>query len=214
MGRHWVHPGLLLQGQVDPARPQILSYATIGSQSVLVGVGYAVPAGADIPAGPAPRVAWHIHDGTIIEEAVQPDHDAHAAGQADARTGGVAVLHAWVHVANPAGLFASDNWALPFVRLGLEPPAGASEAAARALSLVAGGATFYVEQLAATTALTAHGAVSVESIFTARADTVGRWLAARRPGPLDATELDWLAGVWSAAWTEARAAVVAASAPQ
>jgi len=206
MGRHWVHPGLLLQGAVDPARPQILSYATIGGQPVLVGVAYAVPAGVELPDGPAPREAWHVHDGPVVEEAVQPDHDAHSAARAGPGAGGVAVLHAWIYVANPAGPFASDNWALPFVRLGLAPPAGAPQAAARALALASGGAPFYVEQLATTTELTAAAARRIESILTAAANTVTGWLASRPDQPLDPAEIEWLARLWTEAWSEARAA--------
>jgi hypothetical protein len=206
MGRHWVHPGLLLQGTVDPGRPQILSYATIGGRPMLVGVAYAVPAGSELPDGPAPREAWHVHDGTLVEEATQPDHDAHLAVRAGPGMGGVAVLHAWVYVANPAGLFASDNWALPFVRLGLEPPTAFPEAAGRALALADSGVAFFVEQLGATTDLGPAAARAVESALAARADTVRAWLAARPRGPLDAGELDRLARLWGAAWSDARAA--------
>lgn len=206
MGQHWVHPGLLIQGVVDPARPQILSYATVAGRPVLVGVAYAVPAGAPLPDGPAPREAWHVHDGTLVEEAVQPDHDAHRAVGTGPAMGGVAVLHAWICVANPAGLFASDNWALPFVRLGLEPPARVPEAAARALALAAGGVPFYVEQLGSTTDLPVDAARTIERILAARADTVGRWLASRPTRPLDPAEIGWLTTLWTAAWSEARAA--------
>lgn len=65
MGEHWVHPGLLVGGQLDAAHPQILE--------------------------------------------------------------------------NPAGVFATDNWALPYERLGLRAPPSAPIAAARALSLARGG---------------------------------------------------------------------------
>jgi hypothetical protein len=206
MGQHWVHPGLLIQGVVDPARPQILSYATIAGRPVLVGVAYAVPTGARIPDGPAPREAWHVHDGTLVEEAVQPDHDAHRVVGAGPAMGGVAVLHAWIYVANPAGLFASDNWALPFVRLGLEPPARVPEATARALALAAGGVPFYVEQLGSTADLPGDAARTIERLLGARADTVGRWLASRPARPLDPAEIEWLTSLWTAAWSEARAA--------
>jgi hypothetical protein len=168
-------------------------------------VAYAVPAGAPLPDGPAPREAWHVHDGTLVEEAVQPDHDAHQAVGTGPDMGGVAVLHAWIYVANPAGLFASDNWALPFVRLGLEPPARFPEAAARALALAADGAPFYVEQLAATTDLTVDAARTIERMLAARADTVGRWLASRPARRFDQAELEWLAKLWTETWSAARA---------
>jgi hypothetical protein len=185
MGQHWVHPGLLLAERIDPGRPAILSYATVAGTPQLVGVAYVLPAGAAVPDGPAPRPAWHVHDGTIMAEAVQPDHDAHAAG--DAVPAGVAVLHVWIYAENPAGRFASDNWALPFVTAGLDPPATAAPAAARGLSL-GRSAAFYAEQQGGhRTALEANGAV------------VRRWLASRTAGPVTATELAWLERVWSEA---------------
>lgn len=118
MGRHWVHPGLLLAARVDPERPAILSYATIAGRPTLVGVAYALPSGALVPQGPAPRDAWHVHDGTVMDEAVKLDHSAHAAP--DTVDAGLAVLHAWLFVPNPAGMFAPDNRNLPFVVAWLE----------------------------------------------------------------------------------------------
>lgn len=208
MGRHWVHPGLLLKGTIDPAHPQILSYATVGGQPVLVGVAYAVPAGVALPVGPAPPTAWHVHDGTVVEEAVQPDHDAHRApAREDSTARGVAVLHAWIYIANPGGLFAADNWALPFVRLGLEPPTGGAVDAARALSLAAGSVTYYLDQLASATRLAPDAVAAIEVQLLAGADTVGRWLAARPATPLDRGDLDWLAKVWAVASREMQTAM-------
>lgn len=182
MGQHWVHPGLLLAERLDPARPAILSYATVSGRPRLVGVAYVLPAGAQVPPGPAPRHAWHVHDGTVMAEAIQPDHDAHGAG--DAVSAGVAVLHAWIYVTNPSGTFASDNWALPFVTAGLEPPAGAAPAAARGVSL-ARSAAFYATQLGL-------DAASLERA----GEAVQRWLHARAPGPVSDPELAWLERAW------------------
>ncbi len=185
MGRHWVHPSLILAEHIDPARPAILAYATVAGRPRLVGVAYVLPAGAAVPDHPAPRQAWHVHDGTILAEAVQPDHDAHGAG--DSVPAGVAVLHAWIYVANPAGTFASDNWALPFVTAGLEPPATTDADAARGLSL-GRAAAFHAEPPGRDqAALERHGA------------GVRQWLAVRAPGPVTAAELTWLARVWAEA---------------
>lgn len=185
MGQHWVHPGLLLADRIDPARPAILSYATVAGRPRLVGVAYVLPAGAAVPDGPAPRHAWHVHDGTVMAEAVQPDHDAHPAG--DAVPAGVAVLHAWIYVANPAGTFASDNWALPFVAAGLDPPATAAPDAARGLSLGLT-AAFHAEQPGRDrAALERHGAI------------VRQWLRSRAAGPVTPAERAWLERVWSEA---------------
>jgi hypothetical protein len=204
MGRHWVHPGLLFKGVIDPARPAILAYAMIAGRPSLAGVAYAVPPGGEIPAEPASRAAWHVHDGTLIEEAVQPDHDAHSAGASDAGRRGVAVLHAWVGVPNPAGVFAADNWALPYVRLGLEPPAGAPKAAAQGLALAGGGVPFFVAQLTWDAGLTPDRAAAVRRVLDAGADSVSGWLAARPARAVAAAELEWLARVWDDTWRAAR----------
>jgi len=60
----------------------------------------------------------------------------------------IAVLHAWIWLENPDGLLATDNWALPYARLGYRVPPGASHEAARAVALAAGdGGRHYVEAL-------------------------------------------------------------------
>jgi hypothetical protein len=44
-------------------------------------------------------------------------------------------MHAWIGLTNPAGMFATDNWALPFARVGIPAPPNASPRAARAVAL-------------------------------------------------------------------------------
>ena len=48
----------------------------------------------------------------------------------------LAILHAWVWAPNPDGVFVTDNWTLPFVRLGLVLPNADDRNASRAASLV------------------------------------------------------------------------------
>lgn len=45
-------------------------------------------------------------------------------------------MHAWVWVSNPDGVFADENWALPYLRVGLQPPARIDPHTARALALL------------------------------------------------------------------------------
>jgi hypothetical protein len=61
------------------------------------------------------------------------------------------VLHAWIWLENPDGLLATDNWALPYARLGYAIPRNASREAARAVALAAGdaGRTFVTASLRA-----------------------------------------------------------------
>jgi hypothetical protein len=72
----------------------------------------------------------------VDEETLIADHDAAIPAQGPR----VAILHAWVWTDNPAGVFAPDNWSLPFARAGLVAPSTASPAVARVLALAGGGA--------------------------------------------------------------------------
>lgn len=151
MGRHWVHPALILRDTLDPAAPPILEYAEIDGRPTLVGVAYAkLVRDAVPPIGlPVPAEAWHFHQGTVEEESFVRTH----AGLTHITTGHereprIAVLHAWIWLENPDGLLATDNWALPYARLGYRMPPGAPRNAARALALAAGdGGSTYVEAL-------------------------------------------------------------------
>lgn len=141
MGRHWVHPGIILRGRIEPDRPAILSYAEIAGVPVLVGVAFAVPLK---PGEAPPPVAgrsreWHEHNGSVAEESLVAQHQH---GGADAPTR-LAILHVWSGIDNPDGLFATDNWALPFVRAGLAVPKRVPLAAARAVSLLSGGDDYF-----------------------------------------------------------------------
>lgn len=150
MGEHWISVPLLLDGSIDPARPPILEYADIDGVPTLVGAAFAVllPADSAPPVGfPVPATAWHFHGGAVSEESFVSGH-AHGA-QAPSNKPRVAVLHVWAWLDNPEGPFATDNWALPFARLGLPVPAQApSLEVARGLALVSGGARYYLKVMA------------------------------------------------------------------
>lgn len=145
MGEHWVQPGKVLAGKFDPADPPMLTYATIRGKVELVGLVYAVPLspGEDPPRLPGGIDRWHEHNGTVDEESMLPEHHSHGGGGGSASGMRLAILHLWCWVPNPDGVFAADNWALPYVRLGMTPPATISVPAARALSLISGGDRFY-----------------------------------------------------------------------
>lgn len=146
MGRHWVHPSLILRDTPDAAQPTVLEYAEISGRLTLVGVAYAVLVKDGTPpsALPVPASAWHFHQGTVEEESFLRSH----AGMAHDMPGPkIAVLHAWVWLANPDGVLATDNWALPFARAGLAAPLRLSRTAARALALADDGGRLYMEAL-------------------------------------------------------------------
>jgi len=148
MGVHWVNKGLLLTGTVDPAHPPVLEYATIDGRPRLVGVAYAalVTDSAPQPRLPVPADAWHTHAGTVDEESFLLSHAGAHSTHPQNHGPRLAVAHAWIWLDNPAGLYETDNWALPCARLGFTPPAGLSADAGRALALAAG-ATAYFETL-------------------------------------------------------------------
>jgi hypothetical protein len=146
MGEHWISVPLLLEGGLDPRRPPILEYAMIDGAPTLVGAAFAVllqPGESPPSAGlPVDRAAWHYHGGTVSEESFVLGHAQQEHGSPDKPR--VAVLHVWAWLDNPAGPFATDNWALPYLRLGLEPPTDPPRAAtAHALALAAGGVGYY-----------------------------------------------------------------------
>jgi hypothetical protein len=195
MGQHWVQVALLIGGRVDPANPQILEYASIGDRKVLVGVAYAilVGPGGSAPDGSLPRRLWHIHGGDLDEESLSHGH----AGSGTSDSGGVAVLHAWVPVSNPAGPFAAENWALPFLRIGLTPPVELPAAGARALALGTGALPYFLAQFRSHARPDSIAETTAATLFAAYADSIANWRARRGDAStLAPAELAWLAGLW------------------
>jgi hypothetical protein len=203
MGEHWIHPGRMLEGTLDVTRPQGLSYAIVDGRPALLGVIYARPLapGEAAPDFPVPGQHWHDHVGAIDEESILLNH----APSAGATTPGLrlAMLHVWVWLENPDGVFASDNWAVPFFRLGIEVPSEIPPDAARALSLLAGGDRYYLmlfEALSSPsrTDLTAAG----ELIARVRGE-IGVWFSEKRPmGGLNEHDIRWLEQRWTGLWAE------------
>lgn len=197
MGQHWVNPRLVIGGGFDPARPSILMYATIAGRAVLVGVAYARALGPDDPdpEEPVGPEEWHFHSSTVNEEALLSSHAHHGANRLGAPR--VAVLHAWVWLANPDGLLTADNWALPFARIGLALPSMVVPDAARALALAAGGAGFFGAQYQSVARLEPSDRSAVDVVLERHAARVRQWLAGRAPGTEMTTEESaWLAGIW------------------
>lgn len=191
MGRHYVHPGVILRGRVEPDSPAILSYAEIAGAPVLVGVAFAVPLK---PGEKAPFVAgrprqWHEHNGSVAEESLVAQHQ-HGSAEAPAR---LTILHVWSELHNPDGVFATDNWALPFVRAGLAVPERLPSGAARALSLLSGGADYFAMLLGAVHAQSAEVARLLRAARQEVQLTVesGESQNALNPGQIDRLEHVW-----------------------
>ncbi|MFN2603312.1 MAG: hypothetical protein ABR582_11215 [Gemmatimonadaceae bacterium] len=149
MGQHWVNPRLVIEGEFDVAKPAMLTYIVVNDRPVLTGVVYAIPLspGDSPPNAFGATAVWHEHNGTIDEESLAPEHHTTATGMTGTR---LAILHAWVRTPNPDGTFAAENWALPFIRLGLQVPKKFPLGAARALALASAGDRYFLELSAAT----------------------------------------------------------------
>jgi hypothetical protein len=202
MGEHWIRVGLVFDGQFDPARPEVLSYIVVDDEPVLLGVAYALPllAGETPPDGPPGPGAWHDHYRTIEDETFLPAH--HMPGMADSPR--IAMLHAWIWSENPEGTFAADNWAIPYLRLGLEVSEGPFSAA-RALSLATGGAEHFRRVVDRAVELADGQGPGVQAVFDAAREEVGEVLGRNRGPRLREEETARLSGIWERLWMDLRA---------
>jgi hypothetical protein len=205
MGRHWIHPSLILREVPDPDAPPILEYAELRGRPTLVGVAYAalVRDGPPAFALPVPADGWHFHQGTVEEESFLRSH----AGAAHIEPGPkIAVLHAWVWLDNPDGLLATDNWALPYARLGFNAPVDGSRLAARAVALAAGdGGRAYVQALISAVGHPSPDEAAALASLVAKHQVVARGLLDRRTG--GAPPVIALDHCWAALWEDVRRAV-------
>jgi AcrR family transcriptional regulator len=207
MGEHWVNPEIVARGVIDAARPGLLTYARVNGAPTLTGVVYAVPLvdGERPPASPFEPEHWHDHLGTVDEESMLIDHEAHGASPGGMR---LAVLHLWVWTENPAGRSVTDNWALPFLRLGLAAPADPPIGAARALSLLSGSLAYHVELARHAGTPGADDQRRIEEALTRCAERVTGWWTARGSvAPLTTSEVDGLEAMWRSSGQEIERAV-------
>jgi hypothetical protein len=200
MGEHWVHPGRMVDGVMDADRPQALSYIVLAGEPVLTGVIFARPLAPDEspPAFPYAGLPWHDHVGAVDEESVLLHH----AMSSDGAGFRLSMLHAWIWTDNPDGLFAADNWSLPFVRLGLPVPDTIRIGSARALSLLGGGEPYHLMLLRALTGADPDSAAGAAVILGSLRDATARWLDARDAAdePIASEDLEMLDAWWTDAW--------------
>ena len=201
MGEHWVNSPLVFEGRFDVARPAILTYTVVKGRLALLGVVYAIPLapGEEPPAAFGPRAIWHEHNGSLEEESLLPEHHSMPSSGGGTR---LAILHAWVRAPNPDGVFAAENWALPFIRLGLDAPASFPKGAARAISLLSGGERYFRE-------LGGESANAAVATALGRCADIARRVvsgAQARGQALALVDLEELDGAWSAAVLEVRKA--------
>jgi hypothetical protein len=204
MGEHWIHPGRMIAGEVDPDRPQALAYAPIDGRPRLMGVIYAMPLRMDEapPDFPSPGV-WHDHSGTIDEESVLLLR--HTLG-GDSAAGGLrlAMMHVWLRPENPRGPFESENWTLPFHRLGIPPPDPLPVDAARTVSLASGGDAYYRLLLHTVGQPDEVDAEVAERLIHRSSQRVLGWLSGRAnpDAALDDGEVRALEELWGRLWID------------
>lgn len=204
MGEHWIHPGLVIAGSLDPGRPPVIAYTEVQGGRRLVGFAYTRVLGPEEPppAAPFPHHAWHDHTGGVDEESLLLSGPAsmHAPGSGFR----LAMVHVWTGVDNPDGVLAQNNWALPFLRAGLSAPDRNSSAAARALSLsTPTGVAFYEELLRDGVRLEGRDLAAATAAFEAAAVASRAWRERRAAaskvtgGDVEALERIW-ADLWRA----------------
>jgi hypothetical protein len=201
MGEHWINIGLLFDGKIEPAHPEVLTYAVIAGKPQLLGVAYMLPLlrGESAPDWPVSKEKWHDHFRTLEDETELPQH--HEAGQAgDAPR--MTMLHAWIWLANPNGVFAADNWAIPYLRLGIKPAQDTPDTAAKALALVCGGVEYFSTSVHAAASLTPTERKKVDAAFARSRVAVEALLRGPSIATLAPSELENLSAVWARLWKE------------
>jgi hypothetical protein len=212
MGEHWIRIGLLFDGKFDPAHPEALTYAAVSGKPQLLGVAYMLPLlpGESAPEWLVSKEKWHDHFRTLEAETALPQH--HAAGHAgDAPR--MTMLHAWIWLANPAGTFVADNWAIPYFRLGIQPPQDAADAAAKALALASGGAEYFSASIHAAVPLTPAERKKVAAAFARSRLAVEALLRSPSVTAPTPSELEKLSAVWTNMWMEIDSSVSAKARP-
>lgn len=201
MGEHWIRIGLLFDGKFDPAHPEVLTYAEVSGKPQLLGVAYVLPllAGESAPDWPAGKEKWHDHFRTLEDEtALEQHHTAGHAGDSPRMT----MLHAWIWLANPAGMFAADNWAIPYYRLGIKPVQDAPDTAAKALALVSGGTEHFSASIHAAVPLTSSEGKKVDAAFARSRVAVEALLRSPSMATPTPSDLENLSAVWTGLWKE------------
>ena len=200
MGEHWVRIGILFDSRIEAEHPEFLTYISVSGKPKLVGLAYALPLlpGEPVPDLPAGKNAWHDHFRSIDDETMVPHH--HHTGTADDEPR-ITMLHVWIWAPNPDGIFAADNWAIPYMRLGMTPPDQAPRAAALALSLASGGADYFSMSIDAAGPPTKKQRTKIDAAFDRARSAVDRSIREK--------DLDKLSAIWMELWKAIDASISA-----
>ncbi len=202
MGQHWINPAWLFPAVPDPAKPGILSYLTIGNRKMLVGVAYAAPAvdGVMQPNTLAEARHWHVHAGKVLDEGFFLEHENTDAGSGHQHNvSGIGVLHLWIWTDNPDGLFAANNWTLPYMATGIDPSSYTSRDAARALATASAGSPFLLEQMRRVGSLSEADVRLLEQELTRTARNVKEIIQKPRDAN-DRQTSELVAAAWRSMW--------------
>lgn len=104
MGVHWVNTVRIISPELRGDRPAVLCYATIGGETRLVGLAYAIPLAPNEspPVQPFGTDAWHDHSRDVNEESLLLNHPGSV--MASDPTFRLSMVHVWMPLDNPAGL--------------------------------------------------------------------------------------------------------------
>jgi hypothetical protein len=211
MGEHWVSFTRVMENTFDARRPSVLIYASTVDGPRLAGVAYSRLIGADVAPPAFPFVgAWHEHNGTVSEESLPTGHAAHMPSMQDAShlpadSLRFLILHAWIRAANPAGPFATDNWTLPLLRVGLDPESSLPHATIRGLALVADERDYHYEVLSTALALSPPDDSVLAGIVRSRRTRLGGELALiRHNRSVSPRQSAMLEATWDSLWADLR----------
>ena len=134
-GQHWYNGARSdTLADVPLATPAFVMFAPVNGKLARIAVAYSARLRLEGPLPPTlggdSSAHWHAHvlchfvsaDGRTIVDQV-PDTSACRARGGAPRPRKTAMIHVWTDVPNPAGIYGHDNPALPFIVLGLTPPA-------------------------------------------------------------------------------------------
>jgi len=201
MGVHWVHTSRIVAGELEGDRPSVLCYVTVDGTPTLVGLAYTLPLSAEEspPSEPFGVEVWHDHSGQVSEESLLLNHPSSTT--ASDPTFRLSMVHVWLPLTNPEGLLAQNNWTIPFMRAGLEPPARPMSGPARGLSLGSQGVDFYRELLYWAAPLEEAEHETVQRLLQEWAAEVDG-LVARHQGQWTPAELQALERMWTGFWDD------------
>ena len=199
MGEHWIHTSRIVAGELQGDRPPVLCYVEIDGEPTLVGVAYTVTlSGVESPpAEPFGTEVWHDHSGQVTEESLLLNHPSSVTARDPSFR--LSMVHVWMPMANPEGLLAQNNWTIPFLRAGLEPPADPEPAAARGLSLGSEGVQYYRELLYWGAGPDAAEQALIDGLLEERGAQVDAWIERARGGWAE-EDLAELERVWVELW--------------